>query len=86
MPKLWPCRTRHAPVLIAVSLSLVSSIAFAEEGDTANGARVFAACAACHSLAPGRHRTGPSLAGVLGRKAGTAEGFRRYSPALNGAD
>lgn len=86
MPKLWSCRTKHAPVLFTASLSLVSSVAFAAEGDPANGARVFAACAACHSLTPGQHRTGPSLAGVLGRKAGTAEGFRRYSPALSGAD
>ena len=32
------------------------------------------------------HRTGPSLAGVFGRKAGTAEGFHRYSDALSSAD
>jgi cytochrome c len=32
------------------------------------------------------HRTGPSLAGVLGRKAGTAESFHRYSDALKSAD
>jgi cytochrome c len=37
-------------------------------------------------LEPGAHRTGPSLAGVFGRKAGTAEGFKRYSPALGSAD
>jgi cytochrome c len=35
---------------------------------------------------PGRHRTGPSLAGVIGRRAGTAPGFRRYSAALKQAD
>jgi cytochrome c len=40
---------------------------------------------ACHSFAPGRHLTGPSLAGVWGRKAGTAEGFVRYSEALKGS-
>jgi cytochrome c len=55
----------------------------AEPGDAAQGARLFGrACGACHSRAPGEHRTGPSLAGVVGRRAGTAEGFRRYSPAL----
>ncbi len=31
---------------------------------------------------PGRHFTGPSLANLLGRKAGTAPGFLRYSDAL----
>jgi cytochrome c len=58
----------------------------ATAGDPAEGAQVFRACAACHSLRPGEHRTGPSLADVFGRKAGTAEGFRRYSPALKGAN
>jgi cytochrome c len=55
-------------------------------GDPEQGASAFRACAACHSLQPGRHLTGPSLAGVFGRKAGTAAGFRRYSPALKAAD
>jgi cytochrome c len=44
-------------------------------GDPEAGAQAFRACAACHTLEPGVHRTGPSLAGVFGRKAGTAEGF-----------
>jgi cytochrome c len=35
---------------------------------------------------PGLQRTGPSLAGVFGRKAGTAQGFQRYSRALKEAD
>ncbi len=43
---------------------------------------MFRACAACHTLTAGEHRTGPSLAGMYGRKAGTAEGFQRYSDAL----
>ena len=61
--------------------------AVAASGDPAQGARLFGrAWGACHSLEPGRHRTGPSLAGVVGRRAGTADGFRRYSPALKGAD
>jgi len=55
-------------------------------GDPEAGAQVFRACAACHTLAPGAHRTGPSLAGVFGREAGTAEGFHRYSNTLRSAD
>ena len=51
-------------------------------GDATRGAAVFRNCAACHSLDPDRHLTGPSLAGVVGRKAGTAAGFGRYSAAL----
>jgi cytochrome c len=51
-------------------------------GDLARGAEAARTCMACHAFTPGRHLTGPSLAGVVGRKAGTAEGFHRYSPAL----
>lgn len=51
-------------------------------GDIERGARAFGACAACHSLEPGRHLTGPSLAGVWGRKAGSVQGFSRFSAAL----
>ena len=57
----------------------------APRGDRETGARVYRACAACHSLEPGTHRTGPSLAGIWGKDAGTVEGFRRYSPALESA-
>jgi len=57
----------------------------AEEPDL--GASLFTrACAACHSLQPDRNMTGPSLAGVWGRKAGTLQSFERYSPALKSAD
>lgn len=38
-------------------------------------------CAACHSVEPDDNEVGPSLAGVVGRKAGSAAGFD-YSPAL----
>ena len=50
--------------------------------DPARGANAFGQCSACHSTTPGQHMTGPSLAHVWGRKAGTAKGFMRYSDAL----
>ncbi|MGE0854282.1 MAG: cytochrome c family protein [Hyphomicrobiaceae bacterium] len=50
------------------------------------GGEVYRACAACHSLEPGVHLTGPSLAGLWGKKAGTLEDFVRYSKALKAAD
>ncbi len=37
-------------------------------------------CSICHSLDPGKHRVGPSLAGVVGRPAGSAPRFH-YSSA-----
>src|SRR5919106_4865533 len=55
-------------------------------GDPEAGAQAFRTCAACHTLDPGAHGTGPSLAGVFGRKAGTAAGFQRYSEALRSVD
>ena len=41
-------------------------------------------CATCHSLTPGKHGVGPSLAGVFDRKAGSSD-FTKYK-ALKGAD
>jgi len=55
-------------------------------GDPARGAKAFRACMACHSVAPGEHMTGPSLAHVWNRKAGTVEDFLRYSDAMKKAD
>ncbi|WP_226623566.1 c-type cytochrome [Alloyangia pacifica] len=49
--------------------------------DAAEGETVFQRrCAACHTL-DGSNRVGPSLQGLVGREAGTAEGFR-YSGAM----
>jgi cytochrome c len=48
--------------------------------NAAAGKLVFAQCRACHVTDPGVNRTGPSLAGIIGRKAGTVPGFN-YSPA-----
>ena len=41
-------------------------------------------CSSCHALVPGTHKIGPSLAGVIGRKAGSTE-FSSYR-ALKGAE
>lgn len=49
-------------------------------GDAEAGARVFARCRSCHVLDEGVNRNGPSLYGIIGRTAGTVEGFR-YSDA-----
>ena len=53
--------------------------------DPAEGAKAFQLCAACHSLRPGVNMTGPSLAGVWGRRAGSLASFPRYSAALVGS-
>jgi len=49
------------------------------------GAKVFGRCKTCHSLESGKHKLGPSLAGVFGRKAGIAPGYK-YSAAMKASD
>jgi len=50
-----------------------------------DGAKVFHKCQACHSIEAGVNKVGPSLHGVVGRKAGTAAGYNRYK-GMKGAD
>lgn len=55
--------------------------AAAEAGDPAAGEKVFKRCAPCHMVGENaKPRVGPVLNGLIGRKAGTYEGFR-YSKA-----
>jgi cytochrome c len=66
----------------AVALaSAVSGPAHAQ-GSPQRGAMVYRACTACHSLEPGMHLTGPSLADLWGKKAASVADFPRYSRAL----
>lgn len=72
------------PVLAAVLVGFTALLArhAMAEGDAERGAKAFRVCAACHSLRPDLNRTGPTLAGVWGRKAGELASFDRYSSAL----
>lgn len=75
---------RLALLTLAVITTMVVAAAHAAtpSGDAKQGAQLYRACAARHSLAPDRNMTGPSLAGVWGRKAGSLKSFERYSAAL----
>ena len=64
-----------------LSAALVFAAAQAGAQDAQRGEKLFTDCRACHTLQPAVHNVGPSLAGVVGRKAGSAEDFR-YSPAM----
>ena len=70
-------------VLIA---GLVLALETRAAGDPARGVKVFQACLACHSVQPGEHMTGPSLAHIWNRKTGTVEDFLRYSDAMKKSD
>ena len=53
--------------------------------DVENGKKVFERCAACHSLDGTGDYDGPSLKGIVGRKAGSREDYR-YSAAMKRSD
>ncbi len=78
---------RLCTMLLTSAALLPALIASASAaGDAERGAALFRACVACHSLKPDRNMTGPSLAGVWGRKAGSLAGFERYSPELKSSN
>jgi cytochrome c len=62
-------------------LSLATAPAWAQEGDPAAGEKVFARCKACHVVDKEQNRVGPHLVGIIGRPAGSVEGFK-YSDAM----
>jgi cytochrome c2 len=72
--------SRAAMATLAAAAIFVSGAAFAD-GDAKKGKRVFNKCKACHSLEKGKNKIGPSLCGIVGRKAGEAAKFR-YSSAM----
>ena len=71
-----------------LALGLVCFLASTDasaQGDPKKGRQYFGACAACHSLKPDTKMTGPSLAGLWHRKAGSLASFDRYSKVLRDA-
>ncbi|MCH8237141.1 MAG: c-type cytochrome [Proteobacteria bacterium] len=77
-------KEKFIALALAAGMALASGSALAA-GDAAKGKKIFNKCKACHSIKAGKNKVGPSLAGVVGRKAGTAAGFKRYK-GLKGAD
>lgn len=58
-------------------LSVLPFSAAHAEGDATRGEKVFKRCSACHQVGPeAKNRVGPVLTGVIGRTAGTAEGYK----------
>lgn len=66
-------------ILASAMLLAVPAVALAD-GDAEAGKAVFNKCAVCHKI--GANSLGPNLQCVVGRKAGTAEGYDKYSDAL----
>ena len=67
--------------LAVASLCLAAPVAGQE---LTTGKQLFDQCAVCHSI-DGTNGVGPTLKGVIGRKAGTVPGFR-YSRAMKSSE
>jgi cytochrome c len=72
---------------IRVSLATIAAVctlstaSVAADGNPTEGEEIFKACRACHQVGPdAKNALGPVLNGIVGRKAGSVEGFN-YSPA-----
>lgn len=72
------------PMFRVLAILALATPAFAdshEAGDADAGAKTFNRCKSCHMIANGDQviekggRTGPNLYGVIGRQAGTADGY-----------
>jgi cytochrome c len=66
-------------------VALAASVGAAAAQDAAAGEKVFAKCKICHQVGEGaKNGVGPVLNGVVGRKAGSEEGYN-YSTANKGS-
>lgn len=73
--------TAATPAADLDPMATTDGVAYASlTGDAGAGKIVFAQCQSCHSVEAGVNKTGPSLAGIVGRPAGSVAGFN-YSPA-----
>ena len=68
-----------APFLL--SLQVMAATTALADGDPAKGKQIFNKCMVCHSIQAGVNKIGPSLHGVVGRKAGTLAGYE-YTDAM----
>jgi cytochrome c len=72
---------RIAAALTAVIIPFAAIATARADGNPARGEQLYADCIACHPVERDVHGIGPSLAGIIGRKAGAIAGYR-YSGAL----
>ena len=67
--------------IIIGMIIIILTVSIANTADAEKGKKVFKKCVACHSLQEGKNKIGPSLYKLLGRKAGSVEGYK-YSKAM----
>jgi cytochrome c len=67
-------------IAVIAAIGIGTSAASAQDKAKQGEAVFKRTCGACHTVEIGKNRIGPSLAGVVGRKAGSAEGFKYSDP------
>lgn len=70
-------------ILAVAGVSLMAPTGHA--ADAAAGKTVFGKCALCHSVDPAKKNIGPTLFGIVGRRAAAVEGYT-YSPGMKALD
>ena len=50
--------------------------------DAVKGEKLFTKCKACHNVDAPKNKVGPHLVGIVGRNAGAADGYTKYSKAI----
>src|SRR5262245_211940 len=74
--KLNLLRMAAAALSVASVVCLAPIRAPAQDSNAGEGAEVFKKCRACHDIGPeAKNKVGPLLNGIVGRPAGTIEGF-----------
>lgn len=72
-------RTGLVSAVAVLASTIAATAAMAQDAE--NGQDLYRQCRACHQIGPGaKNLVGPQLNGIIGRKAGTVEGFN-YSEA-----
>jgi cytochrome c len=70
---------------VTAAAFIMAAPAAGQEGNGEEGAEVFKKCRACHDVGPeAKNKVGPLLNDIIGRRAGTIEGFT-YSEANKSA-
>lgn len=73
--------TTRLTIAVLGLAAFAASPAFA---DAESGEKVFKKCQTCHEVKAEKNKVGPHLVGIVGRQAGSVEGFK-YSDAMKGS-